>query len=90
MTFLVWPNEDHADASMVALNAMYGCPYEDANGYKMDKWDEIKESDPPGNYGFYKPEERLGQVMVDLMGVLVGDFAEHDEIPDEFVPEVEV
>lgn len=89
MAFLVWDNEGDADDSLVAINAMYGCPYEAANGYKMDQWDVIKESSTTTNHGFYKPEERLGKEMGDLMSALMPGFTEEDEMPEEFEPEEE-
>lgn len=89
MAFLVWNNENDADDSLVAISDMYGLPFEAENGYKMDQWDVVKGSDPAGNYGFYKPEERLGKLMGDLMPALMPGFTEHEEIPDAFVPEEE-
>jgi len=89
MSFLVWNNENMAQNSLVAVNDMYGLPFEAPNGYKMDKWDDVKESNTTTNAGFYKPEERLGQIMDDLMDALMPGWNEFEEIPDEFVPEEE-
>ncbi len=89
MAFLVWNNEDDADDSLAAINAMYGLPFEAENGYKMDQWDVVKESETTSSAGFYKPEERLGQIMDDLMPALTSGFTEHAEIPEEFIPEEE-
>ena len=89
MAFLVWDNQKDAEDSLTAINAMYGCPYVAANGYRMDQWDFFKDSDPAGDYGFYKPEERLGMTMDDLMPALMPGFVEHEKIPEEFEPEEE-
>jgi len=89
MPFLVWNNEDDAKDSLAAIDAMYGLPFEAANGYKMDQWDVVKESETSSNAGFYKPEERLGMVMDDLMPALMPGFTEHEEMPEEFEPEEE-
>lgn len=89
MAFLVWNNEDDADDSLAAINGMYGCPYEAENGYKMDRWDDVRESIPAGNYGFFKPEERLGKEIGGLMLVLIPGFTEYEEMPEEFIEEDE-
>lgn len=89
MAFLVWDNEDDAKDSLAAINAMYGLPFEAPNGYRMDQWDVIKESGTTTNAGFYKPEERLNMTMDDLMPALMPGFTEHEELPEEFVPEEE-
>lgn len=87
MTFLVWNNQQDADDSLNALNSTYGLPFEAENGYKMDRWDSVRESNTGVDYGFYKPEERLGMGMDDLMPDLVDGFTEHREIPEDFIPE---
>jgi len=89
MAFLVWNNDDDADDSLVAIDNMYGCPYLAPNGYKMDQWDFVKESNTTSNNGFYKPEERLGKETDDLMLVLTPGFTEYEEMPEEFEPEEE-
>ena len=87
MTFLVWNNKQDADDSLNAINGMYGLPFEAGNGYKMDLWDSVIESNTGTDYGFYKPEERLDMGMDDLMPALVFGFTEHEEKPEDFIPE---
>ena len=89
MAFLVWDNKNSADDSLNAINAMYGLPFEAANGYRMDRWDFVLPSNTTTDHGFYKPEERLGKEMDDLMPALMPGFTEHEEMPEEFVPEEE-
>jgi len=87
MSFLVWNNESDAQESLVSLDEMYGCPYLAANGYRMDTWDIVIESIPTtnNNCGFFKPEERLGMGMDDLMPALMPGYIEYAEKPDEFI-----
>ena len=85
--FLVWPNDDDAKDSLIAVNAMYGCPLLLGNGYRMDRWDTVGESETSNNAGFYKPEERMGKEMDDLMDVLEPGFIEYEEKPIDFFPE---
>ena len=89
MTFLVWNNEQDANDSLIAINEMYGCPYIDENGYRMDQWDVIQKSLTTSACGFSKPEEKLGYTMNKLMSALIDGFVDHNEIPDEFVPKEE-
>lgn len=87
MAFLVWDNQQDAEDSLDAINSMYGLPFEAENGYRMDRWDIIKESNTAIDYGFFKPEERLGMEMDDLMPALMPGFTEHEEVPEDFIPE---
>jgi len=87
MSFLVWNNQQDAEDSLAAINTMYGCPYIDENGYRMDQWDIVQTSLTTGDYGFFKPEERLDHTMDELMPALIVGFVDHNEMPDEFVPE---
>ena len=89
MSFLVWNNQQDAEDSLVALNSMYGCPYLAENGYRMDQWDIVKDSETTDNHGFTKPQERLGKEMIDLMASLVPGFIEYEEMPEEFELEEE-
>jgi len=87
VTFLVWEIQDDADTSLAKINVMYGCPYEDENGYKMDAWDVVIESTNNDAWGFFKPEERLGMVMDDLMPELVGIYDAIEGRPEDFFPD---
>jgi len=86
VAFLVWNNQQDAEDSLAAINEMYGCPYVSENGYRMDQWDVVQKSLTTSDCGFYKPEERLGHTMSELMPALIDGFVEHNEIPGEFVP----
>lgn len=86
MSFLVWNDQQEAEDSLVGVNTAYGCPYEAGNGYRMDGWDNVVFSNDETQWGFYKPEERLGMEMVDLMAVLVPGYIEYEEKPAEFIP----
>ncbi len=92
--FLVWNNPNLAETSLAAVNAVYGCPYVAENGYRMDRWDTVTQSND-GNqwgfsWGFSKPVSHLGKLEQDLRASLVPGFIEHDEKPDEFKPEDEI
>lgn len=100
MSFLVWgppPGGDirvpfilpSATDSLEAVNDIYGCPYLDANGYRMDTWDVVRVSRDGYAFGFTKPEPRLGKDLADLMDVMLPGFTEYEEIPEEFIPEEE-
>lgn len=84
MTFLVWNNQNDAENSLAAINDKYGCPYRAENGYRMDQWDFSIKSRMSNDYGFSKPEERLGMEMDDLVPVLMPRFTEHEKMPEEF------
>ena len=87
MKFLTWNNQKDAEDSLVAINTMYGCPYLAENDYRMAQWDFVVSSFISSKHGFYKPEERLGKEMGDLMPALMPGFTEHEEVPEEFIPE---
>ena len=87
MSFLVWNNQTDAEASLEAVNYVYECPYVAENGYRMDQWDFVIKSSVSDDHGFFKPEERLGKQMDDLMPALVPGFIEHAEKPVEFYPD---
>jgi len=89
MTFLVWKKQEDAEESLASINDVYGCPYRAENGYRMDTWDFVVESNKNNDCGFYKPEERLGMTMDDLMPALMSGYTEHDEMPEEFEPDDE-
>ncbi len=89
MSFLVWPNQKKADASLIAINAIYGCPYVAENGYRMDQWDFVVKANLSDDYGFFSPEARLGKKWDDLMAVLSPGFIEYTEEPSAFYSEDE-
>lgn len=89
MSFLIWNNQTDAEASLEAINYVYGCPYEAGNGYRMDQWDSVIKSRVSDDHGFFKPEERLGKQMDNLMNGLIPEFVENAEMPVEFRPEDE-
>jgi len=84
MSFLVWNNQGDAEDSLTAINTLYGCPYLAENGYRMDRWDFVVKSNTTNDHGFYKPEERLGMKMDDLMVSITPGFIEHEERPEDF------
>ena len=63
---------------------MYGCPYVAENGYRMDRWAEIKRPNNEDAYGFFKPDARLGKNVDDLMRVIVPGVTEKPYIPEDF------
>ena len=84
MTFLVWDNLADAEVSLSGINELYGLPFKAANGYKMNQWDFVYIG--IGNdFGFFKPEDRLGILVDFLMASLVGVFVEHETPPPEFI-----
>lgn len=91
MKFLTWINDKKAKDSLIAINAMYGCPYVAENGYRMDRWDKIVirvdlvETHSLQEHGFFMPEERLGMKMSDLMPALMRGFTEYEEKPGKFI-----
>jgi len=87
MSFLVWNNQGDAEISLTAIDFTYGCPHLAKNGYRMDRWDFVVKSNTTNDHGFYKPEERLGMEMDDLMPVLMPGYTEHEEMPEDFKPE---
>jgi len=90
MKFLVWNSQQDAEDSIDAIGAVYGCPHEAENGYKMDRWDTPIPSRSGDKWGFFKPEARLGKTEQDLMANVTPGFIEHQEKPEEFYPEEEV
>jgi len=84
MIFLGWENEKYAEDSLAAINVAYGCPYVAENGYRMDRWADIKKVKLDNYYGFAMPEARLGQGMDVLMAVLVPGFTEKPYDPEDF------
>jgi len=84
MVFVSWESEKDAEDSLAAINAAYGCPYVAENGYRMDRWAEVKKPTLGDTYGFFKPEARLGQNMDGLMAALVPGFAEKPYKSEDF------
>lgn len=89
MTFLTWNNQADADASLAAVNALYGCEYIADNGYIMSTWDNVTKSDAEDKWGFAKPEARLGKTVGELEAVLVVGYAELSERPSNWITEGE-
>ena len=89
MSFLVWTDKKKADASLIAINAIYGCPYVAENGYRMDQWDFIVKARTTNDHGFFAPEERLGKVLDALMNALSTGYVEYTEEPSAFYSEDE-
>ena len=90
MTFLTWNNQADADASLAAVNALYGCKYTESSGYIMDTWDNVTKSDAEEKWGFAKPEVRLGKTTEELEAALVSGYTELDNKPLNWIPEEEV
>jgi len=89
MKFLTWNHQQDAEDSLAAVNAAYGLPWED-DGYRMARWDNIILSRDRTQWGFFKPEARLGKEVDDLMAGVTPGFIEHAEKPAEFYPEEEL
>jgi len=87
MTFLVWGDQQDAEASLAAVNAVYGCPYEAGNGYRMERWDTVIASRNATEWGFFKPEPRIGKDNNELDQALISGFDEKEGKPEEFYPE---
>lgn len=88
--YLIWnhPTNAETDAkdSLEVVDIVYNLPYLDGNGYKMDTWSEVTNSDTnTDEWGFYKPEPRLGKLLSVLMDVLIGNYNEENDIPDDWV-----
>jgi len=89
--YLIWnhPNDAETDAkdSLAAVDIVYNLPYLDQeSGYVMDTWAEVTNSDSNDDeWGFYKPEPRLGKLLSVLMAVLIGNYSEETEMPDDWV-----
>lgn len=90
MTFLTWNNQADADASLAAVNTLYGCKYTADNGYIMSVWDNVTKSDAEEKWGFAKPEARLGKTVDELMNLLVGDYTEETQSPVDWIADEEV
>ena len=93
MGFLVWENEADSQASLAAVNAKYGCPYVALNGYKMDIWDEMTQSQAMDegvqreNWGWFKPISALGVTQTELMAELVGECEDLPERESDWLGE---
>jgi len=86
MKFLTWNNQKDVEDSLAAVNGSYGCPYVAENGYRMAWWDNIISSRDGRQWGFFKPEARLGKEVDALMAALKPKFIEQEEKPAEFYP----
>lgn len=77
--------QSDAEASLAALDSEYGCPYTDGN-YIFNTWCAVTNSETnEEEWGFYKPEERLGKTQTELDACLVGDYTEVSEMPSDWV-----
>ena len=84
MSFLTWNNQADADASLAAVNAVYGCPYTNGS-YSIDTWDVVAKSDAENKWGFIYPEARLGKTVEELEAALVAGYTEHQNRPNGWV-----
>jgi len=90
MFFLGWDSREKAADSLASVNAVYGCPYVAENGYRMDRWADIRKIYLEETYGFSSPESRLGRKMDDLMKDVVPGYQERTyNAGDFFAPEEE-
>ena len=91
MSFLVFvhpsDSKKNAEDSLAAVNAVYGCPLIMENGYRMDRWDVLIQSNDGTQWGFHTPEARLGKRRGQLMGVISGGFSEFGGMPSSFIPD---
>jgi hypothetical protein len=85
--FLTWNNQADADASLAAVNSVYGCIHEGSNGYKMDSWANVTKSDNAELWGFEKPVETLEKLQSNLDAALVAGYTELSERPSDWVNE---
>lgn len=74
MSFLVWNNEADMQASLLAVNELFGCSYSDG-AYVMECWDVGTKHATEDLWGFsgFK-EQHLGVSRVTAMQVLVGEY----------------
>lgn len=85
MIFLGWANKQDAEASLAAVDAIYGCPYVAENGYRMDNWAHVNKLASADVFGFIKPEARLGCKLDILIVALVPGFSETLQLSSDFV-----
>ncbi len=82
MSFLVWSNEAEMQASLDAVNLLFGCSYQDGN-YVMELWAEGSKHASQGRWGFagFK-EQHLGFSKQTIMNVLIGEYQELTSKPE--------
>ncbi len=85
MSFLIWHKRADAKAAIDKINAAYGCPYEGDNGYRMDTWCEVTRSATTVEWGFCKPEPRLGRSVDLIMSGVAKNYTEVADRPDYWV-----
>jgi len=77
MKFLIWENEQDAIDSLAAINQDIGCPYIEANSYRMDQWDFVTKSESNEEWGFFSSA-------AEHMQNLVGTFNQVDNRPEDW------
>lgn len=83
-SFLEWNNQKDAQDSLDAINQAYGCPFVGDNGYIMERWDLVTESETKGKWGWNSAEARLGKTKEQLAVHLKSGYTEHDKRPDDW------
>lgn len=87
--YLIWNHPTNAETeakdSLSAVEVIYNLPYSEGD-YVMDTWDNVTNSDTnEEEWGFHKPEARLGKLLSALIAVLVGNYDEVSEMPSDWV-----
>lgn len=85
MSFLTWGNQADADTSLVAVDAIYGCPIQ--NDYTMLTWANVTKSDAENKWGFEKPAAKVGKTIEELEVGLVSGYTELAEVPAGWYPD---
>lgn len=81
MSFLVWDNEADMQASLEAVNQLFGCSYSEGK-YVMERWAEGSKHATEDLWGFsgFKANH-LGVKKAQAMDVLIGDYQELSAMP---------
>jgi len=87
MSFLFWNNQKDANDSLFDINSEYGCPYLEENGYKMDEWDIVTKSNAINQWGFFKPETRLGKDSSIFVSKFKPGHTEIENRPNDWYPD---
>ena len=87
MHFLVWDNKADMQASLDAVNQLFGCFYQDGN-YVMERWAEGTKHASQDLWGFsgFK-DQHVGFSKQALMNVLIGEYQEVASRPQGWVIE---
>ena len=87
MSFLVWNNEAQMQASLDAVNQLFGCSYQDGN-YVMEQWAKGTKHATQDLWGFVGfKNEHVGFSKQALMNVLIGEYQEVASRPQGWVVE---